>query len=39
MKDVPFIALCVEYEAFLWSGDNKLKTSLSQNNFNKFFNP
>lgn len=39
MKDVPFISLCVEYEALLWSGDNKLKISLSQNNFNNFFNP
>ena len=39
LKDLPFVALSIEYDAMLWTGDNKLKTSLTQHNFTKFFNP
>lgn len=37
LKDVPFITLCIEFNALLWSGDNALKQGLQNKNFNQFF--
>lgn len=35
IKDTVFVALCLELDAVLWTGDKKLKTSLVQNGFLK----
>jgi len=37
VKDTPFIALCIELELPLWSGDLKLKNGLRANGFDHFF--
>jgi predicted nucleic acid-binding protein len=36
-KDIVFIALCLEFDAKLWSGDKKLINGLKQKNFNSFY--
>ena len=36
--DTPFIALALEIDAFLWTGDKKLKKHLIEKNFKDFFN-
>lgn len=36
-KDIPFIALTLELEGQLWSGDKALKTALIKKNFNNFY--
>ncbi len=38
-KDTPFIALSIELDASLWTGDLKLKKGLIKDGFDKFFNP
>jgi len=38
VKDTPFIALCIELDLPLWSGDKKLKEGLRAKGFNHFFN-
>jgi len=32
-----FVALALEYDAYLWTSDEKLKTGLKNKDFNKFF--
>ncbi|WP_456474548.1 PIN domain-containing protein [Candidatus Pyrohabitans sp.] len=36
-KDIPFIALTIELDGLLWTGDRKLKTKLVEKGFDKFF--
>lgn len=36
-KDTPFVALALELDAYLWSGDKKLKTGLQKKGFQKIF--
>lgn len=36
-KDIPFVALALELDALLWTGDKKLKQGLQQKGFNRFF--
>lgn len=36
-KDIPFVALSIELESPLWTGDNKLKKGLSAKGFDNFF--
>jgi predicted nucleic acid-binding protein len=36
-KDIPFIALTLELDALLWTGDKQLKQGLQQKGFDKFF--
>ena len=36
-KDIPFVALCLEFDALLWSRDEKLKTHLQIQGFNAFY--
>jgi predicted nucleic acid-binding protein len=38
-KDIPFVALCLEYEALLWTRDEKLKNHLKSKGFIDFFEP
>jgi predicted nucleic acid-binding protein len=38
IADTPFIALCLQLDALLWTGDQKLKDGLKLRNFNKFYN-
>jgi predicted nucleic acid-binding protein len=38
LKDSVFVALTIELNALLWTGDNKLKTGLIAKGFNQFFN-
>ncbi|MDZ7263984.1 MAG: PIN domain-containing protein, partial [candidate division KSB1 bacterium] len=38
-KDTPFVALALELNAMLWTGDNKLKRGLIAKGFNSFFVP
>ena len=35
--DTPFVALALELDAYLLSGDEKLKKTLSEKGFKKFF--
>ena len=35
LKDISFIALSIELDALLWTGDNKLKDGLIKKGFNK----
>jgi predicted nucleic acid-binding protein len=35
--DTPFVALCLQLNAPLWSKDEKLKTGLRNKGFNDFF--
>jgi len=37
LKDLPFVALALELDAFLWTGDKKLQDGLKSKGFNKFF--
>ena len=37
LKDLPFVALALELDAFLWTGDRKLQRELENKGFNKFF--
>jgi predicted nucleic acid-binding protein len=37
LKDIPFVALSIEFQAPLWTGDNKLKKGLSTKGFNDFY--
>jgi len=36
-KDIPFIAVTIELDGLLWTGDKKLKTTLIAKGFNSFF--
>jgi predicted nucleic acid-binding protein len=36
-KDVPFVALALELDAKLWTGDKKLKTHLLTEGYDNFF--
>ena len=38
-KDIPFVALCLEFDALLWSRDEKLKNHLKLKGFSNFFEP
>ena len=35
--DTPFVALALEFEAEIWSGDKKLIIGLKKKGFNRFF--
>lgn len=35
-KDTPFIALAIEIDAYVWTGDKKLKEGLKKKGFTKF---
>jgi putative PIN family toxin of toxin-antitoxin system len=35
-KDTPFIALAIEIDAYVWTGDKKLKKGLKEKGFSKF---
>lgn len=37
LKDILFVALCLELDAVLWTGDKKLKKHLGKNGFAKIF--
>ncbi|NJO02300.1 MAG: hypothetical protein HC880_11970 [Bacteroidia bacterium] len=37
IKDTLFVALCLELEAQLWTGDKKLKNHLLQKDFTQIF--
>ncbi len=37
LKDLPFIALTIELDGLLWTGDTKLKKVLIKKGFNRFF--
>lgn len=37
IKDTVFVALCLELDAQLWTGDKKLKNHLLQKGFNQIF--
>ncbi len=39
LKDMPFVALALEIDAHLWSGDERLKKHLKNKGFNKFYMP
>ncbi|MBP7552934.1 MAG: DNA-binding protein [Spirochaetes bacterium] len=36
-KDIPFVALTIELEGKLWTGDIKLKNGLNKLGFNRFY--
>jgi len=36
-KDVPFVALALELDGYLWTGDKKLKKQLSSKGFLRFY--
>ncbi|MCB0546326.1 MAG: PIN domain-containing protein [Phaeodactylibacter sp.] len=36
-KDTPFVALCLELDCELWTGDEKLKNGLRMKGFDRFF--
>ena len=36
-KDTVFVALTLELEGYLWTGDKKLKNGLLSKGFNRFF--
>lgn len=38
-KDIPFVALCLEFDALLWTRDEKLKNHLKAKGFSDFFEP
>lgn len=38
-KDAIYVALCLELDASLWTGDKKLKNHLNDQGFIDFFNP
>ena len=37
-KDMLFVALTIEMNGLLWTGDNKLRLGLEEKGFNSFFN-
>lgn len=37
-KDIPFVALTLELDGCLWTGDKKLKKQLSSKGFLRFYN-
>lgn len=37
IKDLPFVALTIELDALLWTGDNKLKNALKAKGFDRFY--
>ena len=37
IKDLPFVALTIELDALLWTGDNKLKKGLKAKGFDRFY--
>ncbi len=39
LKDIPFVALNLELDGHLWTGDEILKSHLKQKGFAKFFSP
>lgn len=39
IKDIPFVALTIEIDGRLWTGDKKLVEGLSEKNFTHFFTP
>jgi len=38
-KDVPFIALAIELDAYVWTGDKKLIKGLQRKGFSRFLQP
>jgi putative PIN family toxin of toxin-antitoxin system len=36
VKDTPFIALAFEFDAYVWTGDRKLRRGLEKKDFRKF---
>ncbi|MGE5154374.1 MAG: PIN domain-containing protein [Bdellovibrio bacteriovorus] len=38
-KDSPFVALAIELNAFLWTGDKELQRGLTAKGFDRFFVP
>ena len=39
VTDTPHVALTLELDGFLWTGDKKLKEGLKKRGFDKFFIP
>lgn len=39
INDAPFVALAIEYNGLIWTGDRKLINGLTAKGFNKFFHP
>ena len=39
LKDIPFVALAIELNAPLYTGDNKLKSGLTAKGFDNFYQP
>ena len=39
LKDIPFVALSLEVDGLLWTGDELLKESLREKGFSNFFIP
>lgn len=39
LSDIPFIALALDLDIPIWTGDKKLKDGLRIQNFNNFYNP
>jgi len=37
INDAPFVALALELEAVLWTGDKTLKNGLKDKGFDRFF--
>lgn len=38
-KDIPYVALTLDLNAALWTGDNKLKRGLTKKEFRQFYQP
>ena len=36
-KDIPFVAVTIELDGLLWTGDKKLRNGLESKGFNSFF--
>jgi len=39
IADIPFVALAIELQFPLWTGDKRLKEGLRKKGFNHFYNP
>ncbi len=39
LKDIPFVALTIELDGLLWTGDTKLKEGLLKKGFKNFYEP
>ncbi|RLD61014.1 MAG: DNA-binding protein, partial [Bacteroidetes bacterium] len=37
LKDIPFVAVTIELDGLLWTGDKKLKNGLKIKGFNSFY--